>query len=394
MFNKLKKAVIKRRSWLRQVFVTSVAAGVAWFAGDRLIMDGGLVAAIICVLSIRVSLYKSVREGTGQIIGTGIGAGIALLTVDIFHNGFLVIGITVFMCAVIARAIRLGEVASVNVPVTALIVIGPGLSASTASRRFGSTVVGAVIAIGFSYFTHRKTPAGRTTDKIKSVARKSANLLALMSEGNAAGYTQHSAGHWLASARDLIEEIPALRSQSLEAKRYARWSPLQEADAADELYLRAVAIEHIVVQVRTIARTLFDMAVVDETDSHPNRAIAAALSHASEAITASTQILNPTNVQTATVAIANDLRMVCSNLAADLIAAAQKTDQDLLIKQISIVSNLERIADSIDESSPALSEVAMPDEPAMQKVMQVSPIDQTTKLSRRVWKAIRSFLRR
>ena len=67
-----------------------------------------------------------------------------------------------------------------------------------------------VIAIGFSYFTHRKTPAGRTTDQIKNVARKSAKLLAIMSEGNAAGYTQHKAGHWLASARDLIEEMKNL----------------------------------------------------------------------------------------------------------------------------------------------------------------------------------------
>ena len=64
------------------------------------------------------------------------------------------------------------------------------------------------------------------------------------------------------------------------------------------------------------------------------------------------------------------------------------------MKEISIVSNIERIADSIDESSPALSDVSTPDEPATQKVMQVSPIDQTTKLSRRIWRAIRKFLRR
>ena len=148
MLTKLKKALLKRKVWIRLTIVTSTGAAFAWFVGNRIISNGGLVAAIVCALSLRVSLYKSVREGSGQIIGTAIGAGIALLTVHIFHSGFLVIGLTVFMSAMVAKAIRLGEVASVNVPVTALIVIGPGISESTALSRFSSTVVGAIVAIG------------------------------------------------------------------------------------------------------------------------------------------------------------------------------------------------------------------------------------------------------
>ena len=59
-----------------------------------------------------------------------------------------------------------------------------------------------------------------------------------------------------------------------------------------------------------------------------------------------------------------------------------------------MVSVIQRIADSIDESSPALSEVAMPDEPAMQKIIQVSPIEQTVNLQNRIWREVRKFLRR
>ena len=185
----IKKAFVKRRYWIRQILVTSIAAAVAWFIGDKLISKGGLVAAIVCVLSIRVSLYKSIREGAGQIIGTAIGAGIALLAVSIFDSEFLVIGVTVLLSAVIARAIRLGEVASVNVPVTALIVIGPGISESTASHRFGSTLIGAVVGIAFSYFSHPKTPAGRTSDQLRRVGKKAALQLGEMAEGVASGYS-------------------------------------------------------------------------------------------------------------------------------------------------------------------------------------------------------------
>ena len=143
----------ERRTWVRQIAVAGLAGATSWLVGDFLINDGGVVAAIVCTLSIRISLHKSLREGFGQIVGTAIGASVALTAVTLFNFGFISVGITIIMCAVISRALHLGEVASVNVPVTALIVIGPGLSESTAFNRLGSTLIGAAIAILFSYFS-------------------------------------------------------------------------------------------------------------------------------------------------------------------------------------------------------------------------------------------------
>ena len=68
--------LIKRRAWVRRVAVASLASATSWIVGDQLVPNGGLVAAIVCALSIRISLYKSVREGFGQIIGTAIAAPI------------------------------------------------------------------------------------------------------------------------------------------------------------------------------------------------------------------------------------------------------------------------------------------------------------------------------
>ena len=85
LFKRIKKLFTDRRAWVRLIVVASIAASVAWQIGDLAIKNGGVVAAIICSLSIRVSLYKSVREGFGQIVGTAIGAGVALLTVWLFN---------------------------------------------------------------------------------------------------------------------------------------------------------------------------------------------------------------------------------------------------------------------------------------------------------------------
>ena len=383
-----------RRTWVRQIIVAAIASATAWIVGDNLIINGGLVAAIVCALSIRISLYKSIREGLGQIVGTAIGAGVALLTVYFFNFGVIAIGTTVLFCSIVARGLRLGEVASVNVPVTALIVIGPGISGSTAQHRLLSTLIGAAVAIVFSYFSHSNTPAGRTVNQIARIGKRSAELISDMAEGVAAGFNQKQAGSWLAKARLLVEEIPTLRSQALEAKQYAKWSPLAGIDEADALYVQGVAVEHMVVQVRTMARTLFDSTLDEKRMDVVDRQIAYALSATSYAITAKIELIESDHSINEIDNIARDLRLAADNLTEELIAQAEKLPRSQFVRCISLVSQMKVIANSLDESSPALYSVKTPGEPTSAKVIGLSPVIKTTKLSKRIWLSLRNFLRR
>ena len=391
MWKKVKKLFADRLVWVRQILVAGLAGAVSWQVGDLLIEDGGVVAAIVCTLSIRISLHKSVREGFGQIVGTAIGAAVALINVSIFDVGFIAVGLTVVFCAVVARALHLGEVASINVPVTALIVIGPGISGTTAAHRLGSTLIGAVIAILFSYFSHAKTPVGRATDQITAVSKKAADLLAQMSEGVAAGYTQKDAGNWLAKARLLMEAIPSIRAQSVEARGHARWFPTAEKDEAERVYIEGIAIEHTLLQVRAIARTLFDSAVSGGIADSTQKQIAVALSAASFAI--STKFDNDEDFETTTTAT-DDARDAGASLAETLIEEAIDADQEQIVRGLSMVASIDRIADSLDQNSPALKDVITPDEPAHVKIMAVSPIDQTLKLNKRITQRIRKIFRK
>ena len=386
LVKRVKKLFADRKTWVRLIVVSAVASGVAWKLGDLLIKDGGVVAAIICALSIRISLYKSIREGFGQIVGTAIGACVALACVTIFDLGIVSVAMTVLLCSVVARALHLGEVASVNVPVTALIVIGPGLSESTAFSRLSSTLIGAAVAIVFSYFSHAKTPAGRTIDKISSLANKCAKLLGEMSEGVAAGYTQDEAGNWLAKARLLVEEIPGVRAQSQEARGYAKWFPTAQVDEAEELYVRGVAVEHTVVQVRTIARTLFDSAVKGGIAEETKRSIAQALSAASYAVSSKAeQIKSAESIAESREATA-DARLAGAALADSLMDSSDEVDQEQIVRGISLVSNISIIADSLDESSPALHDVITPGEPAVNQILKVSPKEQGARFGARIVK--------
>ncbi len=386
---KIAQPFIKRKYWLRQISVAGIAGASAWLVGDQLITKGGLVAAIVCTLSIRISLHKSLREGFGQIVGTAIGAGVALLTVSLFNFGFIAVGTTIVLCAVVARALHLGEVASVNVPVTALIVIGPGLSESTAIHRLESTLVGAAIAIFFSYFSHPKTPVDRAREQIRKVSEKAAKLLAEMSEGVAAGYTRKDAGDWLGRARLLAEEVPALRAQSVEARGHARWFPTAKKDEAEEVYVEGLATEHTIVQVRTIARTLFDAALEGGIAESVKKKVAVALSAASYAISA--HVEDPEDIIESKQSPTEDAREAGDDLAETLIEDGKDIDQDQIVRGLSMVASIGIIADSLDHNSPSLTDVLTPDEPAQAKVLALSPAEQTNKF----WKQIKkNVLRR
>lgn len=389
MFKRLIRLFTDRKQWVRQIAIAGLSGGVAWFIGDSVVEGGGVVAAIVSTLSIRISLHKSIREGFGQIVGTAIGAGTALLAVSLFNFGFVAIATTIILCAVVARALHLGEVASVNVPVTALIVIGPGISQTTASHRLGSTLIGAAVAIFFSYFSVPNTPIDRARIQIKNVSEKAAELLAQMSEGVAAGYTQKDAGNWLAKARLLVEEVPAIRAQSVEARSHARWFPTAEKDVAEEMYIEGIAVEHTLVQVRTIARTLFDSSVEGGIADSTKKQIAVALSAASYAISAHVDM--PDDINDFSSSPTDDAREAGSALAETLIEDGKDVDQEQIVRGLSIVANIGIIADSLDQNSPALKDVITPDEPAKDKVIKVPLKTQVGKPLNRVRRAFGKY---
>jgi uncharacterized membrane protein YgaE (UPF0421/DUF939 family) len=340
--------------WYRQILVASLAGGVAWLIGNQLGGRGGIVAAIVCTLTIRISLHRSLREGFGQILGNLIGAIVATISVHYLGLGFFSISLTILICSILAAVLRLGSIASVNVPVVAMIIIGPDLSESTVAHRLGATLVGALTGIIFSYFSHPKTPIDRTYDLLNKIGLQGAVLLAEMSEGVAAGYSQEDAGHWLARARALVRTLPELRLQIGEARGYTKWIRVGQREAAEKASQESLAIEHTLVQIRVIARTLFDSSVDNGVAEIARKDTAVVLSAASFALTA--HIEDPDDIVGAAKSPTDDLRSATSALTKILVENTSKVERSQIIRGLSLVSNAEIIADSLDFTSPALND--------------------------------------
>ncbi|MFM7139717.1 MAG: hypothetical protein ACKOXS_05360, partial [Actinomycetes bacterium] len=184
------------------------------------------------------------------------------------------------------------------------------------------------------------------------MGKKISLLFLTMSKELSQGLNQTNASQWLTNARLLVEEIPKLKAQALEAKAFARWSPLEEVDEAEDLFLKAVALEHIVVQIRTIARTLFDLSVEKTLPTTSQQEISKALVVAGNNMKQKVEVIKTDDMFSSTHELADELRNAASSLATALISN-KELKQDDLVRSISIVSNLEIMADSLDESSPA-----------------------------------------
>ena len=340
--------------WYRQILIASLAGGTAWLIGNQLGGRGGIVAAIVCTLTIRISLHRSLREGFGQILGNFIGAIVATISVHYLGLGFFSISLTILICSILAAVLRLGSIASVNVPVVAMIIIGPDLSESTVAHRLGATLVGALTGIFFSYFSHPKTPIDRTYELLNKLGLQGAALLGEMSEGVASGYSQEDAGHWLARSRALVRSLPELRLQIGEAKGYTRWIRVGQREEAEKASQESLAIEHTLVQIRVIARTLFDASVDQGVAEIARKDTAVVLSAASYALTA--HIEDPEEIVGATQSPTEDLRFATSTLTHTLVENTSKVERSQIVRGLSLVSNAGIIADSLDFTSPALND--------------------------------------
>ena len=384
--------------WIQQVLVTSIAAAIAWQVGDRAFTNGGLVAAVVASLTVRSSLHKSTREGLGQIVGSTVGAGAALGALHYFGSGLITVGITVLISLVAARALHLGEVATINVPVTALIVLGPGLSETTASNRLLSTLIGAAIAIVLSTFAHPKTPAGRTIDRVSSLTDRCAGLLAQMAEGLIDGYSLDEAGRWLARARLLVEEIPSIKNQVIEARVFAKWLPASRSANSEKLYLRSIAVEHMIVQTRATSRILYDLKLHGGVKVELSQGIGDLLSTASYALTVSAEDFRFDPYGGVKDPLTSEIRSSADALIALALADYDEIASGQIARVLAAVSSTVIIADSLDQISPAIRKVPTPQTSKSQQVLAVSPIEQARTWQNRLYRLIpgriRSYLER
>ena len=243
--------------FVQRLAVVVLATVISFTIGLRFSETTGVVASILAIITLRVSIQASIFESFIQITAVFIGSIIALLSVSLINNTVIIIAIVALFSFLIAKWLNLSDDTGTNIAITALIVASPGFHYGAANERIRGTLIGVIVALILSYWSHPQTPLERTINKISIIGFDISTLLRDISKSiknRLSGSDQI-----LLRSREINSQIFDLRIQAEEAVRYSKWSPTLAREDALSAYNKHIAIEHIVIQCRNIARSLFDL---------------------------------------------------------------------------------------------------------------------------------------
>ncbi len=150
----------------------------------------------------------------------------------------------------------------------------------------------------------------------------------------------------------------------------------------------------MVVDIRSMARTLFDASLDPNRKNIIDSQISKALAATSNAITKKIDLVQSNSRVKQIDTIAKDLRRAADDFTEEIVKMVDVLPRTQFVRCIALVDNIKIIANSLDESSPAILSVPTPGEPSSVRVIGSSSITRFGRLGSKTWLGLRTFLRR
>ncbi|MDI6099357.1 aromatic acid exporter family protein [Actinoplanes sp. NEAU-A12] len=360
----------------RSVVITGIAAGIAWSAAETLHLSGSIIAAISATLSVQLSSHASMREGAQRLVGTLAGLALTVVAWGAFGLNPLSIAMIAGCGLAAGRLLRLGD-AAVTVPATSLgiIVAGSAVTEAFVWERIAATALGIVVGAILSPLVGGMTPLERARVRLADLSGEIARLLGHLGAGVCGGYTRDQAAEWLARSRELGENLEDAVTAVDDLTRQARWSLTTPLTRVTPMHQTLRALEHGVHQVNSVARSMFDATATPQAAGVP-RQIGQVLSKAAEAFAAHATLVADHHADS--TRDASNLHELLDGLR----EARQRTlrkvrtevdDTGVLVLTGSIITDIDRMAGSLERSAPALTVGVREPGPGIPAVSEILP---------------------
>src|SRR5580698_3142545 len=184
----LPESLRKQLSWLGlpalQAAKTAVATGISWFiAADVIGNSIPVFAPLAALLTVQVTIWDSVARGLQRVLGVVVGVLVAYGFARLAGINAWSIGLVIFVSLLAGRALRLGQQGSIQVPVSALLVLVRGATTGGyALDRVLDTVVGAATGILVNLVVVPPTQVKAARTEVVAFAAALATLLRGVSE--------------------------------------------------------------------------------------------------------------------------------------------------------------------------------------------------------------------
>ena len=250
------------RSWATAwlIGITAIAACTAWVAALLLGIEAPVPAAAGAVITVALSLNRSMRTGLSLVGATAAALLVAFALYQWWGLHVWTVGVLVIVSLIIGRVLRLGPEGSLQIPVTALFVyfLGEALTNDVIVTRIVATLLGVAIGLAFSFVAHPERPEERMTEQLSEIGGRLGALLVAMGHVSADRLTRRQATEWLTEARALAVATRHLGEEIEELGLGRRFSVGSERAVGRAILDQYSLLQQTSDHVNSIARGLFD----------------------------------------------------------------------------------------------------------------------------------------
>ncbi|MGN6598760.1 MAG: FUSC family protein [Actinomycetes bacterium] len=236
----------------------ALAAAIAWLLCTTLVDSPiPVLGSIAALVTVDATVFRTVRTGLQQASGAILGLVAALIAGEVVGLHAWSIGLVVLIGVVLANTRRLGAVTGTQLPTTAILVMALG-------RNYGLTrVIDTAIGVGVGIAVQVVWPADPVATArtgVAAIAEAMSKVYTAMAEESRDGWGEAEAQSWMSRARGLdkpLRESQSALEKARESLRWNVWARVRSGVAG--LEAAGQACDHLVGQVRSVARTLVEV---------------------------------------------------------------------------------------------------------------------------------------
>lgn len=330
-----------------------VLAGVLDTSPDR------VLAPLTALLVVQLTLFQTLSSAIGRVVSVLTGVLLAVAVSDVLGVSWWSFGLLVLASLTAGQALRLGS-HLLEVPISAMIVLALGGTASSATGRVVETLLGGAVGVAVNLLVAPPLHVRPAEDAVGRLAERLAVFLDELAAELRRGWSRAAADAWLDRARALGRDVERADRDLSRAEESVRLHPRGGRARAARPRLRAglAGFEHAYVVVRNLCRALLDRAHFvpedqqDRAFPEPVRAVLAevltTLATATRAAGAFSAATRPAEASLEDVTAALDAVPVQRDRLAALLAVSPVDDQGAWQQHGALLAAIDRLRVELD----------------------------------------------
>jgi len=259
---------------------TTLAAVISWELA-RLLPGSQppVLAPLTALLVTQLTLVKTITGSLQRVASVTAGVLLALAAADLLGLHWWSVGLVIFVSLAAGQVLKLGS-HRIEMAVSALLVMTLGGTPGVARTRVLETLIGAGVGVLVNAVLVPPVYIRPASEAIYGLADDMARVLEGAAADLAEGWSGEDAYERLREARELDGEVGEAREAISQAEDSLRLNPrrrLVVGDPSDELREGMSTLEHSVILVRGLMRSLVDLDTATGGRGGPDPALAAAV---------------------------------------------------------------------------------------------------------------------